>query len=198
MASIKPDLIRHKDEKEDIPLHFASKIGFFEGVELLLEKHRTGAFERNKKGHYPIHAACRKGHVNVVNRLLREWPDSMELLTRNGQSVLHVSAEKGRENMVDQLLKNPEVEKTVNEKDEDGNTALHLAAKHGRSMAVFSLVKNNKVDRKIRNNDDMAPYEIVEQQIKKLEDDDKVMLHEVCSDFSCFLRIVSSLFFSFN
>ena len=190
---MKPDLIRHKDEKEDIPLHFAAKLGFFEGVEFLLEKHRAGAFERNKKGHYPIHAACRKGHINIVNRLLKVWPDPMQLLTRNGQNIVHVVAEKGREDMVDQLLKNPDVEKIVNEKDEDGNTALHLATKQGRSMAVFSLVKNNKVDWKIVNNDNMAPYEIVEQQIKKLDDDAKVMLHNFfflvfsCRPVMCFI-----------
>ena len=62
----------------------------------------------------------------------------------------------------------------------------------GRSMASFSLIKSDKVDWEIVDNENMAHFQVVEQQIKKLDDDAKVMLHNFfflvfsCRPVMCF------------
>uniref|UniRef100_A0A6N2KKG8 Uncharacterized protein n=1 Tax=Salix viminalis TaxID=40686 RepID=A0A6N2KKG8_SALVM len=58
------ELLRLTDEEMGNSLHYASSIGFLEGVRFLLHSFQDGAYETNLEGNYPIHLACKShsGH----------------------------------------------------------------------------------------------------------------------------------------
>ncbi|KAJ6377500.1 hypothetical protein OIU76_026467 [Salix suchowensis] len=166
------DLLRLTDEELGNSLHYASSIGFLEGVQFLLDKFHDGAYQTNPEGNYPIHLACKSHSVDVVRVYLKEFPYPKEFLNKKGQNILHVAAESGKGNVISYILKqDPElVEPLLNEMDEDGNTPLHLAAGYGKSVAAFVLVRDKRVDSSAVNNENLTPYDLAEQQSKSAEE----------------------------
>ncbi|KAG5233403.1 protein ACCELERATED CELL DEATH [Salix suchowensis] len=164
----KPELLCLTDEELGNSLHYASSIGFLEGVQYLLNKFLNGAYERNSEGNYPIHIACKNDSVDVVNEFLKSTPFPKEFLNYKGQNILHVAAENGKDRVVRYILRQEEtlVLSLLNEMDEDGNTPLHLATHRGQSVAAFVLVRDKRVDNSIVNNENLTPYDIAEQQSK--------------------------------
>ncbi|KAJ6693290.1 hypothetical protein OIU85_004093 [Salix viminalis] len=164
----KPELLCLTDEELGNSLHYASSIGFLEGVQFLLNKFLNGAYERNSEGNYPIHIACKNDSVDVVNEFLKSTPFPKEFLNYKGQNILHVAAENGKDRVVRYILRQKEtlVLSLLNEMDEDGNTPLHLATHRGQSVAAFVLVRDKRVDNSIVNNENLTPYDIAEQQSK--------------------------------
>ncbi|KAJ6360893.1 hypothetical protein OIU77_004842 [Salix suchowensis] len=164
----KPELLCLTDEELGNSLHYASSIGFLEGVQFLLNKFLNGAYERNSEGNYPIHITCKNDSVDVVNEFLKSTPFPKEFLNYKGQNILHVAAENGKDRVVRYILRQKEtlVLSLLNEMDEDGNTPLHLATHRGQSVAAFVLVRDKRVDNSIVNNENLTPYDIAEQQSK--------------------------------
>ncbi|KAJ6389056.1 hypothetical protein OIU77_027415 [Salix suchowensis] len=173
IVEAKPELLRLTDEELGNSLHYASSIGFLEGVQFLLDKFLNGAYERNSEGNYPIHIACKNDYVDVVKEYLDIFPYPKEFLNKKGQNILHVAAKYGNCNVISYILKqDPKlVEPLVNATDKFGNTPLHLAACFGRPMASFLLVRDNRVERFIVNNENWTPYDLVEQQSKIVEEE---------------------------
>ncbi|KAJ6724682.1 ANKYRIN REPEAT PROTEIN-LIKE [Salix viminalis] len=167
-----PELLRLTDEEMGNSLHYASSIGFLEGVQFLLDKFHNGAYGRNPEGNYPIHLACKSHSVRVVKEYLKEFPYPKEFLNKKGQNILHVAAESGKGNVISYILKQDAklVEPLLNEMDEDGNTPLHLAAGYGKSVAAFVLVRDKRVDSSAVNNENLTPYDLAEQQSKSAEE----------------------------
>ncbi|KAJ6693284.1 hypothetical protein OIU85_004088 [Salix viminalis] len=172
IEKVMPELLRLTDEELGNSLHYASSIGFLEGVQFLLRKFPDGAYERNSEGNYPIHIACKGHSVDVVKEFLRSTPFAKEFLNKKGQNILHVAAERGKGNVVRYILgqKKTLVEPLVNEMDEDGNTPLHLAVGYGKAGAAFVLVRDKRVDSSILNNENLTPYDLAEQQSKSAEE----------------------------
>nr|TKR84762.1 hypothetical protein D5086_0000254440 [Populus alba] len=168
----KPELLRLTEEGLGNSLHYASSIGFLEGVRFLLKKFHDGAYETNRQGDYPIHVACKSDSVDVVKEFLDIFPYPKEFLNEKGQNILHVAAENGQGNVVRYILENDQkiVEPLLNEMDEDGNTPLHLAARHGQSTAAFVLVRDKRVENLIVNNENFTPYDVAKQQSKMAVD----------------------------
>ncbi|KAB5530117.1 hypothetical protein DKX38_020198 [Salix brachista] len=164
----RPELLRLTEEELGNSLHYASSIGFLEGVQFLLQKFRDGAYETNLEGNYPIHLACKSHSVDVVKEYLDIFPYPEEFLNKKGQNILHVAAKYGKDRVVSYILRQEDrvVKSLVNEMDEDGNTPLHLAAGSGRSLASFLLVRDNRVRNLIVNNRNWTPYDFAEQQSK--------------------------------
>ncbi|KAJ6758099.1 MOLTING PROTEIN MLT-4 [Salix koriyanagi] len=164
----KPELLCLTDEELGNSLHYASSIGFLEGVQFLLNNFLNGAYERNSEGNYPIHIACQNDSVDVVKEFLKSTPFPKEFLNYKGQNILHVAAENGKDRVVRYILRQEEtlVLSLLNEMDEDGNTPLHMATHRGQSMAAFVLVRDKRVDNSIVNNENLTPYDIAEQQSK--------------------------------
>ncbi|KAJ6695848.1 MOLTING PROTEIN MLT-4 [Salix koriyanagi] len=173
IVEAKPELLRLTDEELGNSLHYASSIGFLEGVQFLLRKFVDGAYERNSEGNYPIHIACKNDSVDVVKKYLDIFPYPKEFLNKKGQNILHVAAKYGNCNVISYILKqDPKlVEPLVNATDKFGNTPLHLAACFGRPMASFLLVRDNRVERFIVNNENWTPYDLAEQQSKIVEEE---------------------------
>ncbi|CAK7349822.1 unnamed protein product [Dovyalis caffra] len=168
IESAKPELFCLKDKELRNSLHYASSIGYLEGVQFLLQKFPASANEGDQEGNYPIHLACENDSVDVLKEFLKIFPYPKEFLNEKGQNILHAAAANGTGNVVRYILKQDQnlIEPLLNEMDADGNTPLHLATRHGQSTAAFVLVRDNRVERSIVNNDDLTPYEIAEQQSK--------------------------------
>ncbi|KAG5235277.1 ankyrin [Salix suchowensis] len=172
IGEARPDLLRLTDEELGNSLHYASSIGFLEGVQFLLDKFHDGAYETNPEGNYPIHLACKSHSVDVVKEYLDIFPYPKEFLNKKGQNILHVAAESGKGNAISYIIKqDPKlVEQLLNEMDEDGNTPLHLAAGYGKSVAAFVLVRDKRVDSSVVNSENLTPYDLAEQQSKSAEE----------------------------
>ncbi|KAJ6379244.1 hypothetical protein OIU76_015961 [Salix suchowensis] len=162
----KPELLCLTDEELGNSLHYASSIGFLEGVKFLLNKFLNGAYGRNSEGNYPIHIACKNDSVDVVKEFLKSTPFPKEFLNYKGQNILHVAAENGKDRVVRYILRQEKtlVESLVNEMDEDGNTPLHMATHHGQSMAAFVLLAE---DRKLFYSKNTTPAKEKEVDSKK-------------------------------
>ncbi|KAJ6694035.1 hypothetical protein OIU85_004791 [Salix viminalis] len=143
IGEARPDLLRLTDEELGNSLHYASSIGFLEGVRFLLHSFQDGAYETNPEGNYPIHLACKSHSVDVVKVYLDKFPYPKEFLNKKGQNILHVAAESGKGNVISYILKqDPKlVGSTLNEMDEDGNSPLHLVCRvMVNPVAAFVLV----------------------------------------------------------
>ncbi|KAJ6360896.1 hypothetical protein OIU77_004845 [Salix suchowensis] len=101
----KPELLCLTDEELGNSLHYASSIGFLEGVKFLLNKFLNGAYGRNSEGNYPIHIACKNDSVDVVKEFLKSTPFPKEFLNYKGQNILHVAAENGKDRVVRYILR---------------------------------------------------------------------------------------------
>ncbi|KAI8551696.1 hypothetical protein RHMOL_Rhmol06G0206100 [Rhododendron molle] len=144
-------------------LHFSASIGFLEGVNFLLSKFCSATYQRDKRGLFPIHTASSKGHVNIIQAIRQHCPDSRELLTLQGQNIFHVAAKSGNDKAVSSMLKMPELEKLLNEKDDDGNTPLHVATICGHPRIVSALTRDERVDLELGNNDGFTALDIAEE-----------------------------------
>ncbi|KAJ6884925.1 hypothetical protein NC652_031809 [Populus alba x Populus x berolinensis] len=171
----KPELLSLTEEELGNSLHYASSIGFLEGVRFLLKKFHNVAYEKNLEGDYPIHVACKSDSVDVVKEFLAKFPYPKEFLNKKGQNILHVAAKYGNASVVRYILKQGQklVAPLLNAIDEDGNTPLHLAAGYGQYTAAFLLVRDNRVEHFIVNNRNWTPYEWAEEFSKIFEEEYK-------------------------
>ncbi|KAK6142623.1 hypothetical protein DH2020_022971 [Rehmannia glutinosa] len=161
-----PSSFQLRSGKGKNPLHAAVCMGYTEGVNFLLDKHCEFAYQKDKHGFYPIHSASSKGLVDIIKLMLQQRPDIRELLTAHGQNMLHAAARSGKYKAVEYMLKMPELEKLINEKDEDGHTPLHLATIFGHPKLVGILVRDERVNLKLVNNNRQTALDIAEEQME--------------------------------
>ncbi|KAL9158990.1 hypothetical protein ABFS82_08G105700 [Erythranthe guttata] len=161
-----PSMFQLRNSKGKNPLHAAVCMGYTEGVKFLLDNHCEFAYQKDKQGFYPIHSASNKGLLDIIKLMLQRRPDVRELLTGHGQNMLHAAARSGKYRAVECMLKMPELEKLINEKDEDGNTPLHLATIYGHPKLVRVLIRDEKVILKLVNNNRQTALDVAEEQME--------------------------------
>lgn len=147
------------------PLHYAAHIGYTQGADFLLKKYHDFAYWTDKQGYFPIHLASSQGHIEIIQTMLQYRPDSRELLTLQRQNILHIAAKSGKYRAFESLLKMPELDKLMNQKDENGNTPLHIATIFGHPKVVNSLIWDERVNLEQENIDGLTAFDIAEEQI---------------------------------
>nr|GME00721.1 Protein accelerated cell death 6 [Ipomoea batatas] len=153
-------------EKGWNPLHYAADNGYLDGVDFLLNRCHEFGYHRDKQGFFPVHIASIRGHCNIVSMMLQRRPDSIELLTLQGQNILHVAAKGRRLKAFDYMLRMPEVERLINQRDEDGNTALHVATIYGNPKVVSSLMWDERVRLGLENGNGLTALDIAEEHMR--------------------------------
>ncbi|KAF8039216.1 hypothetical protein BT93_B1694 [Corymbia citriodora subsp. variegata] len=161
-----PELFGLKDDRGGTPLHLAAYINYYDGIRFLLEKFASSAVEYDRDGHFPIHVACKQGHVQAIKELVQQWPDPMELINRHGQNILHVCTMHGRIQAMKYILRNANLEKLINENDNDGNTPLHLATLPWQPVALLHLLQDKRADLELVNNECLTALDFAVEQAR--------------------------------
>ncbi|XP_045831986.1 protein ACCELERATED CELL DEATH 6-like [Trifolium pratense] len=164
----KPTWIHLMDTYKRLPLHYASAIGFLQGIDLLLDICKCCTIQRDKYGYFPIHLASQGGYVEVVKKLLEYCPDPTEMLdTSHERNILHIASNYGKHEMVryilecDQIRELDKNHKMINQKDSEGNTPLHLAAKSCHSKTIFYLTWDKRVKVNVINQNNETALDVV-------------------------------------
>mmetsp|Transcript_2786 Transcript_2786/g.10173 ORF Transcript_2786/g.10173 Transcript_2786/m.10173 type:complete len:355 (-) Transcript_2786:850-1914(-) len=133
----KEAFVRTVDENGHTALHYASRNGRVEVMQMLIE---AGA-EVNTAGTsatlmFPIHWACSTGMVKAVHLLLSH-DAALEQTDSNGATPLIMACQNGHAGLAIYLIKRGA---DVNKRDKEGDTALSWAAYHGLVELITLLV----------------------------------------------------------
>lgn len=95
-------LLNETNNRGSTPLHYASKNGHLQCIELLLG---SGAMvHKSQKGVSPLMLACREGHVECVKLLYKAHPFQIDWQDDDGETALHYAAQSSSPVMVQQIL----------------------------------------------------------------------------------------------
>ncbi|XP_030500327.2 protein ACCELERATED CELL DEATH 6 [Cannabis sativa] len=129
-------LTKQPDDAGCVPLHYVMLLPppfchtmALEILKMLLEKDKSSAFIKNKRGMTPLHIAPFNNFIGdkIMNEILLRCPDSYEEVDNEGKNVLHHAVIGGHFDNVQFILKHCHY--LLNRKDNDGNTPLlHMGA----------------------------------------------------------------------
>lgn len=135
--------INAKNKDCNAPLHLAIEKRDLKVVEALI-KRKADINLQNNNGHTPLHLATKMEDSHIIGILLKNGAD-INKKDFSGNSAFHLAVKNRPDDVVEKLLDiipNTNVNKVVNNKNDDGDTPLHLAASKGEFNTVKILVQS--------------------------------------------------------
>lgn len=134
---------KSKDKDERTPLHQAIQYGYFESMELILNKDPSMVNEKDKNGRTALHYATFKVSPEKMKLVLDKKPN-INVQDKDGKTPLHYAARYMNSNIAELLLDRGA---DINIKDKDGKTPLDYAGSNEIAKSLFdkyiqSLIKN--------------------------------------------------------
>lgn len=121
------------------PLLLAVKLGYMNGVKLLIE--RGGIELLNQTGPYGetcLHAAVQSGSEQVVQYILELNQSLLKKTDKNGATCLHYACVIGKTRLITLFIK--EYKAQTDPKDNKGETPLHYAVRNRKLKVVAKLI----------------------------------------------------------
>ncbi|MED6109160.1 hypothetical protein PIB30_031048 [Stylosanthes scabra] len=134
--------VKHADERQWVPLHYAAAGGNVNLTKLLLEQDENTAYMQDKE-------------------------DCSEVVDNKGWNALHYAVYGERNKAITRIMRNLSLSNLFNEKDADGNTPLHHLA--NVRIENKSLIFHARVDKLALNNKDQTALDIVCDTAKDAE-----------------------------
>lgn len=123
--------------RDVILLRYASEIGHFETVKILLENYNTTIETKDNKERTPLFLASKNGNLEIVDYLLEKGAD-IEARDKEDRTCLMNASKEGRLNIVEFLL---EKGANIEEKDKRGNTPLIHASRESHLNIIKLLLE---------------------------------------------------------
>jgi len=132
-----PDL----DDKCNTSLHLASKLGFLEIAEFLVDAgHEDDGIARNADWDTPLMLAVESQEA-VATMLATRFPRCIAWKNKRGEDALMLASRHGASDLLTCLLTlAPDPSALLAAADNDGNIALHYASAYGQLKAIRTLL----------------------------------------------------------
>ncbi|KAI7792837.1 transient receptor potential cation channel subfamily A member 1b [Triplophysa rosa] len=137
-------MLNEGDDKGLTPLHFASKGGHTQVVDLLLR--RGALFQSDYKGWSCLHHAAAEGYTQTMKILLAANVKLLDLTNEDGNTALHVAAQAGHVGAIILLL-NRGAEMTLNNAD---SSFLHEAVRSEKKDVVNAVIEHERLSEAIQ------------------------------------------------
>ncbi|KAA0704824.1 Transient receptor potential cation channel subfamily A member 1 [Triplophysa tibetana] len=131
-------MLNEGDDKGLTPLHFASKGGHTQVVDLLLR--RGALFQSDYKGWSCLHHAAAEGYTQTMKILLAANVKLLDLTNEDGNTALHVAAQAGHVGTIILLL-NRGAEMTLNNAD---SSFMHEAVRSEKKDVVNAVIEHER------------------------------------------------------
>ncbi|KAG0138550.1 ankyrin repeat-containing domain protein [Tuber indicum] len=156
------------------PLMIATKVGFQEGVSMLLQSSKIEVNATEPGGWSSLQISINKGEIGIMKLLLSD--PRVDVSTRNGTSPtpLICAVKSGNTDIVQLLLQHPRLEiyPTLS-----GHTALHEAAKYHNTTILKILLQDKRFDVNAKDERGFTPLHIAsycsEEAVRALLEDSK-------------------------
>ena len=86
-----PDLVRHADNKGDLPIHYAAGTKSPDFCRVLIESYPRSERVTSNNGAVPLHVACLLGSLATVEKLYHLYPNSIHHATEQGHYPIHTA-----------------------------------------------------------------------------------------------------------
>ena len=132
-------------------IHYATKNGYLNIVQYLIEKANVDINSYNGNWETPFYLACESGHLPIVEYLISKGAD-VSAKDANGDCAIHVATIKGYLQIVQYLIEKANI--NINIKGNNDQTPLHYACQQGNlSIIKYLISKGANINEKNKNGD---------------------------------------------
>ena len=155
LVSVYKCTVNCKDEKEHVPLHYASYNGHLELVKHFVVDLLCDPMDRNSDGETPLYCACQNNHLSIVKYFVVDLLCDPMDKNNDGETPLHCASQNGHLNITQYLIReaccNPSCV------DSYGYTPLHNACSNGHLEISQYLIREEHCNPSCENNMGWTP-----------------------------------------